>query len=71
MTDTTMQQSKPIIRTRINIESTVKDGFRLGEVTVEWTGQGIPDWHTINDVLRSASDVGRERADALNTENDR
>jgi hypothetical protein len=66
----TVQQAAPIIRVRINLSSTVKEGYRLGEATVEWTGSPDPDWDTISGALRMAAMLGQEHAAALNSGED-
>jgi hypothetical protein len=70
MSDATVHQSAPTIRVRLQHSNTIKEGWRLSETTVEWTGQGDPDWIGISHALIHAGDVGREHARSMNETGD-
>ncbi len=61
-----MNETQPRIRTRINHSHTLKDGWRLSDTTVEWDGEGEPDWDTIKNIMRRAFAEGVNEADLRN-----
>lgn len=52
----------PTIRLRINHSHTLKEGWRLSETTVEWSGPGKPDETAIQDALLTAQHLGQREA---------
>lgn len=56
----------PEIRVRIAHASTVKDGWRLSETTVEWTGSGEIPWERLKGVQRRAHEIGHKEAQFRN-----
>lgn len=55
-------RTEPTIRIRINHAHTLKEGWRLSETTVEWTGPGTPDEAAIQDALLTAQHLGQREA---------
>lgn len=53
---------EPTIRLRINHSHTLKEGWRLSETTVEWSGPGKPDEAAITDALLTANHLGQREA---------
>lgn len=51
----------PLIRVRVAHTHTLKDGWRLSESTIEFTGRDI-DWQELRMQMRSAYIAGREEA---------
>ena len=62
MSDTT--RTEPIIRVRLQYTSTIKDGWRLGEATVEYTcgNDGVIDWDRIKAESTQAFEIGNSEA---------
>jgi hypothetical protein len=55
-------KTEPTIRVRLQHSHTLKEGWRLSETTVEWSGEGEIDWQTIDSALRGASLIGNNEA---------
>ena len=56
------------LRVRLQHTSTVKEDWRLGETTVEYTAgsDGIIDWDRIESVSRASFEVGTREAEKRN-----
>lgn len=67
MSDTVTARG-PQVRVRIQHTSTVKEGWRVGETTVEYTSgsDGTIDWDRIEDEMRSAFISGSREAAVRN-----
>lgn len=59
----TVSTSKPVTRVRIQHSHTLKEGWRLTETTVEWTGDEAPDWESIRSDLMSAHIYGTKETE--------
>lgn len=59
---------EPTMRVRLQHTHTKADGWRLAETTVEWTGEGAPDWLEIERTLERACAQGRAEADHRNAQ---
>jgi hypothetical protein len=55
-------KTEPTIRVRLQHSHTLKEGWRLSETTVEWTGEGNPDWKAIEGAQQGAFAVGANEA---------
>ncbi len=58
-------ETKPTIRVRLQHTHTLKDGWRLAETTVEYTGERI-DWETVRDELSTSFVVGTKESTSRN-----
>lgn len=58
------------IRVRLQHSSTIKEGWRLSETTVEYTSgdDGVIDWQSIENELVNAAIVGNRQAAERNAE---
>lgn len=59
-----MKVTESQIRVRIAHAHTLKDGWRLAETTVEWTGHGEPEWAEMAHSMAGAHRVGSEETRA-------
>ena len=61
-------KTQPVIRVRLKHTSTMKEGWRLDETTVEYTAgsDGIIDWDRIESVSRASFEVGTREAEKRN-----
>lgn len=50
--------SEGTIRVRLQHSHTLKDGWRLSETTVEWTGGQDVVWSAVNGAMREAFEMG-------------
>lgn len=57
-----VEATEPQIRVRIAHASTVKDGWRLSETTIEWAGSGEIPWEELRHAGRRAYLVGAGEA---------
>jgi len=57
----TATETNPTIRVRIQHSNTIKEGWRLAETTVEYTGETI-DWKRVKDELHQAFMVAQIEA---------
>jgi hypothetical protein len=57
---------QPTMRTRIQHTHTLKEGWRLAETTVEWSGAGEPDEAAIRNALIQSAHLGQLEAAARN-----
>jgi hypothetical protein len=58
--------AQPTMRTRIQHTHTLKEGWRLAETTVEWSGAGEPDEAAIRNALIQSAHLGQLEAAARN-----
>lgn len=59
-------KTEPTVRVRLQHTHTLKEGWRLSESTVEWSGAGTPDWESIAGQLRATAVYGRTEAEDRN-----
>ena len=57
-----VEATEPQIRVRIAHASTVKDGWRLSETTVEWSGSGEIPWEELRYAGHKAYLIGAGEA---------
>lgn len=58
---TEASESKPVIRIRVAHTQTIKEGWRLSETTVEYSGDSI-DWAVFNSEMMAAFKNGSAEA---------
>lgn len=59
-------KTEPTTRVRLQHVHTLKDGWRLSETTVEWSGPGAVPWGLVKEELSNAHTAGLDEAQERN-----